>query len=138
MKKLFLITALLALPFTARAQDGVFIVNPTVAETSLPAADIKDVLLGNITKWPNAGTAIKLVVLNDDPLYAKIIKDFTQRTPDQFDKFWKKKVFTGTGIMPAQAKTEADLVAYVAANPGAIGYVSKAALSDKVRVLTSN
>ena len=137
MKKFLFVAALLMLTLSARAQtDGVFIVNPALTETALTTADIKDILLGNITKWPHAGGVIKLVVLTEGPLHASIIKDYTQRTPEQFDKFWKKRVFTGTGLMPAQLQNEPDIVAYVAANPGAIGYVSNQKVSDKVKVLS--
>lgn len=138
MKSFLFIAALFTFSLSAHAQDGVFIINPAVPETAMPVADLKDVLLGNITKWPHGGGVIKLVVLTEGALHAKIIKDYTQRTPEQFDKFWKKKVFTGTGIMPAQLRNEADIVAYVAANPGAIGYVTKGSVSDKVKVLSFN
>ncbi len=137
MKPLLFLAFFLGLTAGARAQEGVFIVHPAVTDTALSPVDLKDVLLGSITKWPGAGIAIKLVVLADGPLHTKLIKDFTQRTPDQFEKFWKKRVFTGTGVMPALARDEAELVAYVAANPGAIGYVSPASVTDKVKILPS-
>ena len=137
MKKLFFFAALLALALTAKAQDVVFVVHRDLTETTLSAEDVKNILLGNLTKWPK-GPVIKLVILTEGPVQTKVIRDHTQRTPDQFDKFWKRKVFTGTGIMPAQVQTEAEVIAYVAANPGAIGYVSKPNASEKVRILPVN
>jgi len=137
MKKLLFIAAFLGLTFAARGQDAVFIVHPDLNEGTLTAENVKHILLGNKTKWPH-GSVIKLVVLTEGAVLEKVIKDYTQRTPDQFDKFWKKQVFTGVGTMPAQAKTDAEVIAYVAANPGAIGFIAKESVTDKVKVIPVN
>ncbi len=42
----------------------------------------------------------------------------------QFERTWRKKVFTGTGSMPKAVKTEKSLIEKVARTGGAIGYVS--------------
>jgi len=133
MKKLLFLCALLGLALVSRAEDTVFIANPSVSDT-LSADDAKNILLGNKTKWEVGGN-IKLVVLADGPIHEKIIRDYTQRSVDQFDKYWKKLVFTGKGMAPATAKTEAEVVDYVLKNPGAFGYVAKENAGDKVKVL---
>jgi ABC-type phosphate transport system substrate-binding protein len=117
-----------------RADDAVFIVNPQGADASMTPDSLKAVLLGNKTKW-EAGGLIKLAVLTTGPLHARVIQDHTQRSADQFDKYWKKLVFTGKGFMPMQAADEAALVDYVAKTPGALGYVSASAVTDRVKVL---
>jgi ABC-type phosphate transport system substrate-binding protein len=134
VKKLFLFAAFLGLTLVARAQDFSFIVHPDFAETAITSDDMKQVLLGNLTKW-RRGTVIKLAVLTEGAVHTKVVRDYTQRTPDQFDKYWKRQVFTGAGILPFQAKSDAEVIAYVAANPGAVGYVATASATDKVRIL---
>jgi ABC-type phosphate transport system substrate-binding protein len=134
MKKLFLIAVFFGFALAAKAQDFTFIVHPEVADGSLTTEDVKNVLLGNMTKWRH-GAVIKLVVLTEGPIQTEVVRDFTQRTPEQFDKFWKRQVFTGTGIMPAQAKTDAEVITYVAANPGAIGYIAKESTDPRVKIL---
>jgi len=134
MKSFLFCAALLFGVLTVRAQEAVFIVHPDVADPAISADDAKSILLGNLTKW-RSGPVIKLIVLTEGSVHEKTIKDYTQRTPDQFDKYWKKKVFTGQGSMPAQAKTDAEVIAYVAANPGALGYVDKTSVTDKVKEL---
>jgi len=135
MSRLILFLALLAgLAVSARAADAVFIVNPQGADAGLSRDNLKAVLLGNKTKW-EAGGLIKLAVLTSGPLHDKVIQDNTQRSADQFDKYWKKLVFTGKGFMPMQAADEAALVDYVAKTPGALGYVSPGAVTDRVKVI---
>lgn len=135
MLRYFIIFTLLAgLVYSARASDAVFIVNPQGADEALTGDSLKSILLGNKTKWDGGGL-IKLAVLTSGPVHDKVVQDNTQRSADQFDKYWKKLVFTGKGFMPMQAADEAALVDYVAKTPGALGYVSASAVSDRVKVI---
>lgn len=135
MKRLVLLAFFaLGLVAAASAQGVSFIVNPQGADAALTADDLKAVLLGNKIKW-NGGGVIKLAVLTSGPAHDKVMQDHAQRSADQFDKYWKKLVFTGKGVMPHQAADEAAIVDYVAKTPGAVGYVSTSSVSDRVKVL---
>jgi len=134
-RSLLFLVAFAATVLGTKAQDIVLIVNPGVTETSVSGDDVKNILLGNKARWESAGN-IKVVILTEGAVHEKAIQEFTQRTTDQFDKFWKKQVFTGKGIMPAQVKTEAEVVEYVSKNTGAFGYVAKESATDKVKVLS--
>lgn len=132
------ITLLLActvLALIARAADYQLIAHPGVGTATLSKDGAKDILLGNQGKWAN-GTVIKLAVLSGGPAHDKAINDLTARSADQFDKFWKKQVFTGKGVMPEAMADDAAMVAYVAKTPGAFGYVSAGAKTDGVKTVT--
>ncbi|HEY9247790.1 MAG TPA: hypothetical protein VIO38_01600 [Rariglobus sp.] len=135
MSRYFLLLALLlGLASAARAQDVSFIVNPQGADAAISADDLKAVLLGNKTKWDGGGL-VKLAVLTTGAAHDKVMHDHVQRSADQFDKYWKKLVFSGKGVMPAQAADDAAMIDYVSKTPGALGYVSAGAVTDKVKVL---
>lgn len=134
MRHLIFCAAFAALATVTRAQEFVLVAHPSTAESAVSGDDVKNILLGNKTKW-DSGSLIKLVVLGQGAVHEKIVQGFTQRNADQFDKYWKKQVFTGKGTMPAPAKSDADVIAFVTANPGAFGYVAKENASDKVKVL---
>jgi ABC-type phosphate transport system substrate-binding protein len=134
MKLLFALALLAFLIPTTYAQEAVFVVNPGVTETSITTEDAKAILLGNKARWESSGN-IKLIVQTDSALNEKVIRDFTQRTPDQFDKYWKKLLFTGKAVMPIQAKTDAEVIDFVSKTPGAMGYAAKESVTDKVKVL---
>lgn len=136
MKTLFTLLALAVSTVAGHAAGVVFITHPATAEAAVSADEAKNILLGNKTKW-GSGPNIKLVILTEGPVHDEVIKDHTQRTADQFDKHWKKLVFTGKGSMPATGKTDAEIIAYVAANPGAFGYVAKDSVTSQVKVLSS-
>ena len=117
----------------ARGQDVAFVAHPSVADGELSAAEVKSVLLGTKSNWSSG--PIKLVVQVEGAVHEQVIQHYTQRSPDQFDKYWKKQVFTGKGTMPAQAKSDAEVISLVAATPGSFGYVTKSAVTDKVKVI---
>jgi ABC-type phosphate transport system substrate-binding protein len=50
--------------------------------------------------------------------------------------FWLQQVYSGRSSPPAVKATDAEIVAFVAANPGAIGYVAAASATGGVKVLT--
>lgn len=138
MKRLFVLLVLfVGLGAVARAQDAVFVVNPQGADAALSADALKSVLLGNKTKWDGGGL-VKLVVLTSGPLHDKVMQDHVQRSADQFDKYWKKLVFTGKGVLPEQAADEAAVIAYVAKTPGSLGYVSASAVTPAVKIIPVN
>lgn len=131
---LFILALALGICGAARASDVVFIVNPQGADASLSADDLKAVLLGNKTKWDGGGL-IKLVVATSGAAHDKVMQDYAQRSADQFEKYWKKLVFTGKGVMPTQAVDDAAIVDYVAKTPGSLGYVSAGAVTGAVKVI---
>lgn len=135
MRRYFaLLGALILGAVSARAAEAVFIVNPSVSETSLSADDVKSILLGSKNKWASGN--LKLVVQTAGPVHDEVLQTYTQRSAEQFDKFWKKQVFTGKANPPVTAKSDAEVVAYVAGNAGAFGYVAKSAVNADVKVVT--
>jgi ABC-type phosphate transport system substrate-binding protein len=133
MKTFLVVLAFVAVLAGARGQDAAFVAHPGVADSAVSAADLKNILLGTKANWSSG--PLRLVVLSEGPVHAKVIQQYTQRSPDQFEKYWKKQVFTGKGTMPASAKNDAEVLAFVSSTPGAFGYVAATSVTDKVKLL---
>jgi ABC-type phosphate transport system substrate-binding protein len=131
---ILILTLLCGLTSSVRAEDIAFIVNPQGTDASISAADVKSILLGNKTKWDGGGL-VKLAVLTPGATHDAVMQTYVQRSADQFDKYLKKQVFSGKGVMPTQAADDAAMIDYVAKTPGALGYVSAGAVTDRVKVL---
>lgn len=114
--------------------DVVFIVHPSNDVLSVNRQDIKNIFLGNNVKWDN-GTQIDIVILKDFPIHKEFTSVYLQRTPIQFQNWWRRRVFTGKGLLPKEFKTEEALVKYVSTNPKAIGYISPKTSAKDVKVL---
>ncbi len=114
----------------------VFVAHPSVTADTLSKSDIKKIFLGEKIVWEN-NTGIRLVVLKIPDIKEQFTKTYTGKTPIQFDRFWKKQVFTGQGSAPKSFDTEKDLIDFVAATEGAIGYVSASIKADDVKIITA-
>jgi hypothetical protein len=49
--------------------------------------------------------------------------------------FWQQQIFAGRDVPPAEKAGDEAVLAFVRANPGAVGYVSPAANTAGVKVL---
>jgi len=95
-------------------------------QNSVSASDLKQMFLGKKKSWAN-GDKVVLVILKDGAAHDSFMSNRVGKSPSQFLSFWKKLVFTGKGVMPKQASSEAELLQIVASTKGAIGYVSEGA-----------
>jgi hypothetical protein len=50
--------------------------------------------------------------------------EFLGKTSSQFTTSWKKQMFSGNGIMPRMLADDAEVAAFVARTPSAIGFIA--------------
>ena len=137
VKFLLLFTAILGFSSRMMASDFIIVAHRDTQVSAVSKDDMKGILLGNKTKWDN-GTLIKLAILSGGLAHEKIILEATSKSTDQFDKYWKKQVFTGKGVMPDSFSSDAELIAWVAKTPGAIGYVAVGSVTTGTKELPLN
>jgi ABC-type phosphate transport system substrate-binding protein len=77
------------------------------------------------------------VTLKGGPAHEVFLKNHVGEDPEEFRSQWRKVVFTGQGAMPKAFDSESALIEYVAATPGAIGYVSRFPSQDRVKFLAA-
>lgn len=119
-------------PSTIFAEETV-LVNGTSAIITLSEDDLKNYYLGKRSSWPD-GSKVTVVVLKDGASHESLMKKLGKST-SQFSTGWKKLVFTGKGSMPEQVSSEDELVAFVAKNPGSIGYADVGKVKDGVKAI---
>lgn len=115
------------------ATDPVVIANKDVATTSINQKLLVNIYLGKTTKWED-GSMIVPVLLQRGAIHEAFLSTYIKQSASQFNGFWTKAVFTGTGVPPKSFASEEELLNYVANTSGAIGYVSAA--SGTVKSLT--
>jgi ABC-type phosphate transport system substrate-binding protein len=69
------------------------------------------------------------------PIRAEFYHKVADKDPAQVKAIWSKLVFTGKGTPPKEYNSDAEVRKAVAADPKAIGYISKAAVDDTVKVI---
>jgi ABC-type phosphate transport system substrate-binding protein len=120
---------------TKSAAKGIIIAHPSVRESTLDEHTVRDIFLGKITKWKN-GKRIIVRVLRSGPVHDEFLKRKVGKNARQFSTYWKKAVFTGTGMPHKSFASEADMVKFVSSTPGAIGYIDSATLHPECKVIS--
>ncbi len=131
---LLLVSCLLLLPFTVRAQVSI-IVNHDVAENSISSSDIKSIFTNKLPKWDD-GKKINIIILEDKEPTEHFLKQYIHKSHSQFRTYWLKQVFTGKAIMFKSVSTHDELLEKVSTTPGAIGFIDSAKIDDRVKVVT--
>lgn len=137
MKKTYLSILFLGLVLSvsaAKAQEAVIVANPSVKAADVSSDDLRDVFTGAKSSLKD-GSHVTPVTLKAGASHEAFLKKYVGKSDSAFRAGWRSLVFTGQAAMPKTFDTEAALVDYVAATPGAIGYVGKDAANDKVKTL---
>lgn len=108
----------------ARAQEVVVVANKSVKAADVGSDELKDVFSGDKSSLKD-GSHVVPVTLKGGAAHEAFLKRFLGKNDAAFRAAWRSLVFTGQGSMPKTFDTEAQLLDYVAATPGAIGYVSR-------------
>lgn len=127
MNKLLSALALLACAPLAQAEVAV-IINPGASATP-SQADVANIFLGK-------DKSLKGVDQKDwNPTKEKFYAGVASKNEAQLKSYWSGLVFTGKGQPLPSVAGDAEVVAKVAAEADAIGYVDKASVTDQVKVL---
>jgi ABC-type phosphate transport system substrate-binding protein len=131
---LLVLIVLLLLGSAAYAEETVVVANNSVKNSEISANDLREVFSGEKTSLPG-GVRVSPVTLRGGAAHEAFLRAYIGKSDPAFRAAWRSLVFTGQASMPKTFDTEAALLDYVAATPGAIGYVSKGASRDKVKTL---
>jgi ABC-type phosphate transport system substrate-binding protein len=126
------------MPAPASADGYQVIANSGVGASSLTREQVSQMFLKKLAKWPDG----KSVVACDQAKNAAIRETFSKavhgRGASAIVAFWQQQIFSGADVPPAEKSTEADVIAFVKATPGAIGYVSAGADVGDAKVIAVN
>ena len=133
--KICLMAGAMALGAASANAEIVVIVNPKNPAANMSAEQVAAIYLGTTTSFPDGGA----VALADQPEAAGIRGDFYQkatgRSVAQVKATWARITFTGKGTPPKELKSDADVKAFVAGDPKAIGYVDSSAVDGSVKAV---
>ena len=130
------ILTLFAAPTTVAAQDVKVIVNSANSTTELPGDVVTKLFLKQTTKFPNGTAAQPVDQAKGSSARAAFSKSVLGRGVAAVESYWQQQIFSGRGTPPRIMNGDAAVIAFVTANPGAIGYVSGQADVSAVRTVT--
>lgn len=99
------------------------IVNPENPVTAIERQFLRDAYLRKASAW-NGGTVLRPIDLASRfPVRERFVQEVLRKSPSQLKSYWNQQIFSGKGVPPPEADTTANVVTYVLANPGAVGYL---------------
>lgn len=111
------------------------IVNPTNDISSMTKEQVSELFLKKITQWENGRKALPVDQVTSSPIREKFSKEIHDKSVTAINSYWRQKIFSGRDVPPPEKSSDADVLAYIAENADAVGYVSANAPIDKVKVL---
>jgi ABC-type phosphate transport system substrate-binding protein len=116
--------------------DVVAVVSSTSAITTLSKAQVTDIFLGKINRFPNGALAVPIDQAEGSPAREEFYVLYAGKSSAQVMSYWAKIIFTGRGQPPKAVASSIEVRKLLAANPQAIGYIERSAVDSSVKILT--
>jgi ABC-type phosphate transport system substrate-binding protein len=119
------ISVLVSLPGGAGGAGSFTVVvnaaNPTV---SLTADEISKMFFKKTLRWSDGEKVLPVDLSEQSPVRESFSAQIHGRPTAAVKAYWQKMIFSGRDVPPLEKPSAEDALAYVRANPGAIGYVA--------------
>jgi ABC-type phosphate transport system substrate-binding protein len=100
------------------------VVNAGSSVGSFTAAEVSRFFLKKTVRW-SSGEPVHAVDLPEtSPIRANFSQAIHDRPVAAIKVYWQQQIFAGQGVPPVELASEREVLDYVAATVGAIGYVS--------------
>lgn len=101
------------------------IVNRSNSVASLTRIELSKLFLKKTITWQGNGEVLPVDLSEDSGVRQTFSKLVLRKDVAAVKGYWQQLIFTGRGVPPVEKASEAEVLAYVAANRNAIGYVSR-------------
>jgi ABC-type phosphate transport system substrate-binding protein len=115
--------------------EVVVVVSSTSKITGLSNAQVTDVFLGKVNRFPNGTLAVPIDQVEGSPVRDEFYATFAGKSPAQVKSLWAKIIFTGRGQPPKAVSNSIEVRKLLAANPQAIGYIERSSVDNTVKIL---
>jgi ABC-type phosphate transport system substrate-binding protein len=118
-------------------EDGAFvvIVNPDNPADSVDRDFLRDAYLKKTTEWGGGETIHPIDLTTKFPARDRFTEQVVRKTASQLKTYWNQQIFSGKGVPPPEAETPGDVIEYVLANKGAVGYIPADIDAGKAKVI---
>lgn len=100
------------------------IVNPANPTTAIDRRLMTDAFLKRKTAWTDGEVIRPIDLAPDSPVRVRFTALILGRTVTQVRNYWQQRIFSGRELPPLELQSEQEVVKYVLAYRGAVGYVS--------------
>lgn len=115
--------------------DVVAVVSSTSAITTLSKAQVTDIFLGKVSRFPNGALAVPIDQAEGSLAREEFYVKYASKSSAQIMSYWAKIIFTGRGQPPKVVANSMEVKKLLAENLMAISYVERKAVDSSVKVL---
>lgn len=132
------LAALLGLVFAAWADEPAMqlVVSQKSPVTSLSKSKAAALFLKKSTTYDDGSPAEPIDQVESSPARVVFSEQVLRKSVRAVKSYWQQRVFQGIAVPPPEKATDAEVMAAVAANPRAIGYVQAGTKLAGVRAIT--
>ncbi len=122
--------------FATEAEAGFqVIVHPTVVGKTITKAALADIFMGKAHRWTDGRDVLPVDLSATSPIREAFSRACLGLPTEGVRLYWMRRISSGAQP-PFSRKTDADVIAYVATHPGAVGYVAEGlALPETVKAV---
>lgn len=113
----------------------VIIVNPANPVRSVNEAFLTRAFFKQVTRWEHGAQILPVDQQVTSPVRRAFSNAVLGRPPQAVRGYWLQRIFSGRDVPPPELESDAAVIRYVMAFPGAVGYVSAATDPAPARVL---
>jgi ABC-type phosphate transport system substrate-binding protein len=131
------VTLSAAAPRRAGAQASfVVVVNVTNSASNIARSELAALFTKKEQSWSDGTPAFPVDLPDDDPVREAFTQAIHGKSPRAIRAYWQQQIFSGRQVPPPERDSDDQVLAYVRATVGAVGYVrSTARLGPGVKVL---
>lgn len=111
------------------------IAHPGVSESEMASSRLRQIYLNRSKKW-TSGQRIRLTILSNALCTTTFMEEYLGKSSAQFNRYWKRQLFSGKGIPPEDFHSLEDLVHYIQTTEGALGFIDCETPPEGVIVIT--
>src|SRR5258706_7829121 len=127
MKARVLSAMVLAMAISAFASTAGFkiIVNSSNGSARISKTDLNALFLKKMVKWSDGTPAVPVNQSKKSGVRDSFTTTVHGKSVAAVDSYWQQQIFSGRDVPPAEKASDAEVLAFVKANAGAVGYVSE-------------
>ena len=111
------------------------IVNPANSAARLDKRFVADAFLRKRTRWGDDRAIMPVDLGQKSSARSAFSQAILGRDVGSVRRYWAQLMFAGRGVPPPELASDGDIIKYVAAHSGAIGYVAPGAALSGVKVV---
>lgn len=108
----------------AAAQDFTIVINSANNTQSISKQQLSRCFMKQTATWANGLPVLPVDQAASSAVREKFSSEVMGKDVSAVKSFWQRQIFSGRSVPPPEKASDAEVVAFVRANSGAVGYVS--------------